>query len=234
MSLDFSAMHTFKYLMPSSPFYIHCLKVFELIYGRRRGEALSYVQGLLSDEVELSQIYQEIFTPLLYEVGYLWEEDRFSVAEEHYVTACIQYLMSCLYSALPSSESNNGRMLGVCVGDELHEIGLRIVSDFFEMEGWDVMYLGSNMPKASFIHSVQSFQPHILCFSYTMDWHYFELKNWMQAAKDALNEPGQFVVGGYGVNLRSSELNAMGVKLYEGDISKVLSDARAFLDSQSI
>ena len=37
-------------------------------------------------------------------------------------------------------------MVATCIGGELHEIGIRMVADFFEMEGWDTYYLGANTP----------------------------------------------------------------------------------------
>ncbi|WP_440120087.1 hypothetical protein [Paenibacillus sp. QZ-Y1] len=37
-------------------------------------------------------------------------------------------------------------MVAACVGSEQHEIGLRMLTDVFEMEGWDTYYLGQMFP----------------------------------------------------------------------------------------
>lgn len=35
-----------------------------------------------------------------------------------------------------------------------HEIGMRMVADFFEMEGWDTYYLGANTPTRSILQTI--------------------------------------------------------------------------------
>ena len=58
-----------------------------------------------------------------------------------------------------------------CVSDELHEIGLRIVCDFFEMEGWDTFYLGANTPTRSIIQMISDQHINLLVISETMTFH---------------------------------------------------------------
>jgi hypothetical protein len=38
--------------------------------------------------------------------------------------------------------------VAACVSGELHEIGVRMLCDLLEMEGWNTIYLGANVPTA--------------------------------------------------------------------------------------
>ena len=66
-----------------------------------------------------------------------------SVAQEHYCTAATQLVMSQLYPRIFSTERRGRTLVAARVADDLHEIGLRMVADFFEMEGWDTFYVGA-------------------------------------------------------------------------------------------
>ena len=63
------------------------------------------------------------------------------MAQEHYCTAATQLIMSQLYPYIFTTGKNGRVLVGTCVSGDLHEIGVRMVSDFFEMEGWDTFYL---------------------------------------------------------------------------------------------
>lgn len=57
--------------------------------------------------------------------------------------------------------------MGVCVGDELHEIGIRMVCDIFELNNWDSYYLGASVPLESMIGELERIKPHVLALSAT-------------------------------------------------------------------
>ena len=79
--------------------------------------------------------------------------------------------MSQLYSALFARPKNGRRLVATSVDGELHEIGLRIVADLFEADGWDTMYLGSNLPAASVVGMVEKHRPGLLLVSVTMSFN---------------------------------------------------------------
>ncbi len=43
--------------------------------------------------------------------------------------------------------------MAICVGGEVHEIGMRVVVDFFEIAGWDTYQLGVNAPGESVLRN---------------------------------------------------------------------------------
>lgn len=74
-------------------------------------------------------------------------------------------IMSQLYPRIFATERVGRSFVGAGVGDDLHEIGIRMVADFFEMEGWDTVYLGANVPAADLVRLLEDRRPAIVGLS---------------------------------------------------------------------
>lgn len=143
----------------------------DLLLNGNRKEAADLITELVENGQSIKDIYEHIFQKTQYEVGSLWQNNKISVAHEHYCTAATQLIMSSLYPRIFSMEKNGKKLVACSVADELHEIGIRMVSDFFEMEGWDTHYLGANMPDEHLIRSLIEYKPDILAISVTLPMH---------------------------------------------------------------
>jgi methanogenic corrinoid protein MtbC1 len=88
-------------------------------------------------------------------------------------------------------------MIGCTLEGGLHELGIRMVSDFFEMEGWDTCYLGAHMPVTNIIRAVKEQQAHLLALSITMPNHITKLETLIQKIKgDETLVTLKIIVGG--------------------------------------
>ena len=94
----------------------------------------------------LASIYLEVIAPAMREVGRLWHANRITVAEEHYVSSATQVIMCQLYPRVFSADCKGPVLVATCVEGELHELGMRMVADLFQLAGWDTHFLGANMP----------------------------------------------------------------------------------------
>ena len=131
--------------------------------------------NLILDAVEagttIKDIYLHVFQPTLYEIGHLWQLNKICVAQEHYCTAAIQLTMSQLYPYIFSSEKNGRTFVATCATADLHEIGIRMVADFFEMENWDTFYLGANTSPELVRDGVIQHRADVLGISATLTEH---------------------------------------------------------------
>lgn len=141
------------------------------LLAAKRREAAALVTRAVEDGVPVKDVYLRVFQPVLYEVGNLWQNNQVSVAQEHYCTAATQFTMSLLYPYIFSGKQTGNRFVGCCVGGELHEIGMRMVTDFFEMEGWDTYYMGANTPDEDVIRTIVDQQAGVVGISVTMTFH---------------------------------------------------------------
>jgi MerR family transcriptional regulator, light-induced transcriptional regulator len=139
--------------------YLHALLT------RRTEEARGAVTAALADGVAIADIYLEILQPALQEVGHRWAIDEINVAEEHVATAVTQRLLDEL-SARMRAPPRDGRLAIVaCTPGELHALGARMVGDFLEADGWEVLQLGASTPAADLAALSDREQPDAVALS---------------------------------------------------------------------
>jgi methanogenic corrinoid protein MtbC1 len=122
-----------------------------------------------ADEHPVEDIYTGLLQKAQYEVGRLWEANEISVAQEHYSTAVTQLVMSLLYPRICQTPKTRGVFIGVCVEGELHEVGIRMVCDLFELRGWRSFYLGSSMPRADLLRFIEQNRADVIGISAIYD-----------------------------------------------------------------
>ena len=129
------------------------------------------VKKALAAKTPVAEIYTGIFVPVLYETGRLWQVGEATIAQEHFISAIIRQSMDRLREQVADASPRIGQkksVVAACVGEELHDIGIRMVGDFFEMDGWDVYFIGANAPPKSILAAVQERKPDVLALSVTM------------------------------------------------------------------
>lgn len=188
-----------------------------LLNGDRHG-ATALIQDAAEGGLPVQEIYLSVFQPVQQLLGQLWQENSISVAQEHFATAVTQLNMSLLYPHIFTSEKNGRRLVATCVGGELHEIGVRMVADFFEMEGWDTYYLGANAPAESVIETVREVNADVLAVSTSMTFNIPEVINLIERAKaDDTNPDLRILVGGRPFNTDPELWKRVGAHLYAPD-----------------
>lgn len=150
----------------------------------------------------VKDIYLNVFQRSQYEIGRLWQVNQVSVAQEHYCTAATQLIMSQLYPRIFATEKNGRTLIAACVGGDLHEIGIRMVSDFFEMEGWDTFYLGANVPLPSLVQTIAERKADVIAISATITYHARKVADVIAAIRaNETTRDVKVLVGGYPFNV---------------------------------
>ena len=112
--------------------------------------ARAVIDAAVTTGMSSRAIYLDVLQPALYEVGRRWSHAEISVAQEHLATAAAQSAMARLAEGLSTGPRRirPGAALVACVSDELHAVGGRMVADFLDADGWNVVYLGQLTPSA--------------------------------------------------------------------------------------
>jgi len=143
----------------------------------RSDKAGKYIMERLENGTGIESIYLDILQPTLYKVGVLWQKGIIGVAKEHYITAAIQHIIGQLYPYLFQKRGiSRYSLTAVCAGAELHEIGMRMVADFFELAGWDTYFLGSNLPPEMIVAQLKAHPTSALAISATIPSHLPEVE----------------------------------------------------------
>jgi methanogenic corrinoid protein MtbC1 len=173
-----------------------------LVRGDRRG-ALALVQEATASGVGLRELYLDVFEPVQREVGLLWQTRRISVAREHFATSVTQLAMAQLYGRVfdPEAEAGERHLVAACIGDELHEIGLRMVADLAEMSGWSTQFFGANTPAHAIVQVLREEDVDVLALSCSMVVHVENVRAAIETIRAAGFDDLAILVGGYPFNL---------------------------------
>jgi hypothetical protein len=83
----------------------------QLILSFKREEAARYIIDLLENGKDIKYVYLNIFQPALYQVGFLWQSQKISVAKEHYATSVVQSIIGMMYPYLFKNQRKNEKFL---------------------------------------------------------------------------------------------------------------------------
>lgn len=188
-----------------------------LLQGQRH-VASRLILEAVRNGVRVQDVYLHVFQPSQREIGRLWQTNQVSVAQEHYCTAATQLIMSQLYPRIFATEKIGKRLVATSVSGELHEVGIRMVADFFEMEGWDTYYLGANTPTGSIIRTIADRRADVLAVSATMTFHINRVRELIAEvhASDA-GQDVKILVGGYPFNTSSELWRQLGADGFSPD-----------------
>lgn len=200
----------------------------DLILRGSRREAEALILERVQKGTPVLEVYLGVFEPVQREIGRLWQINRISVAQEHFCTAATQSAMARLYPLMFTGRPATAKMVAACAGDELHEIGLRMVTDVLEMDGWDTMYLGANVPEQSVVAALEERDATMLAVSTTITRNLERLKNLIEMVrtKPSLDHVS-IVVGGYPFRVSSDLAKKVQADGYANDAREAIALARS-------
>ena len=123
---------------------------------------------------DIRDIYLQVLENVQLEIGRLWQANQLTVAQEHYITNLTRRIMDSLHPFIQPSEQLNRTLVAACVPGELHELGIRMVSDFFELNGWKTYLTGANTPISDILKTVKDQKADLLAISVTIPWYVVE------------------------------------------------------------
>lgn len=168
----------------------------QLLAGNRTGAQRLLVAGAEAG-TDVRDLYLHVLQPAQREVGSRWHRGEISVAEEHYCTAATAGVMAQLQPYFQCTPRNGRRLLAACVAGDLHTIGLQMVADFLEYEGWDVSYLGASNPLDSIRRMIADQGVDLVLTAASMPHHVPLLRELVAALRrDPATKHVRVVVGG--------------------------------------
>lgn len=140
----------------------------QAILKSQRNAAVTIVSEAFHEGHPVLDIYVQVLQESLYQVGQLWESNQITVAEEHMATAISQYVLAQTYARLPAPTARRGNMVITGVAGELHQVGANMVADVLDSQGYEVRFLGTNMPNNGILQEIERHGAAIVGISTTM------------------------------------------------------------------
>lgn len=128
-------------------------------------------------------------------MGRLWEENRLGVAREHMATSVALVALDHLYWRAPTPHPRGRRVVVSCVEGEQHGFPARLAADTLDLAGYEIRYLGADVPRDALVAMVRDETPDLVALSVTLAAHLPELERTVARLREAVPDV-PIVIGG--------------------------------------
>jgi methanogenic corrinoid protein MtbC1 len=156
----------------------------------------------LLSEMSFSEMFLEIFIPLLDYIGLQWLSDSITPSHEHFITSLImqKLLINIERVNITRPEKKNIYVLFL-PENEIHELGLLYANYVLLKEGYQTIYLGPSVP-------IDSLESIISCYSNVSFVSYFTVAPTKLEVNTYLEEMNHKILSKYKLNLNILGRNA--------------------------
>ena len=147
-------------------------------------ECLNFSGKVIQSVDDLKTFNLKVIWPVLYRMGLLWQSGQISIADEHLVTNLVRRIATVQHSRFATLNVTLGKVVVSSTANEYHEVGAQMVADFLGMEGWDVTYLGANVPSWILLETIKQNKPFMLALSVAIETNLVKVQQLIDAVRE--------------------------------------------------
>lgn len=198
---------------------------FEAMNAGDATEAERVALECLREGMAIEHLYSGVLTPAMRQIGEMWQGGAITVADEHIATAITSRVMTTAFNSTEKRHPpRSSHIFMAAMEGQRHSLGLRMAGDVLALAGFQVSYLGGDVPRGALLTTAESRDADLLCLSWTL-----RDTIGVEAVLDDIHRalPGKPVMlGGRGV---SEEVFYDGPFEVCDDLSRVVASAEALL-----
>ncbi len=143
-------------------------------------------------ERSFKDIFNDVFIPLLNELGLLWQTDTISPSHEHFITNLIKQKIYINTEKLQIIEPTRKDKVFVLFlpENEIHELGLLYLNYEIILKGYKSIYLGQTMPIESLVDLLKYYNNIHFVSYFTVSPNKDEIAKYIKSFTENLNEAG--------------------------------------------
>lgn len=173
-----------------------------LLDSGNKEETVEYTLSRLKNRnTDIVTLYTKILGPALNSWKCDHEKSSLCIWKEHIRSSIVRTIIECSYPYVLKERKevyklkSNKQVAVVCPPYELHEIGIRMVADFFALAGYNVTYVGSNTPISCFIEALESTYYEYVAIGVANYYNLFKTQKLVEKIKQISPET-KIIVGG--------------------------------------
>lgn len=168
-------------------------KLARLFLDGNHAEALRFIKEQPNQNKMV--LFRDLFTPAMYMIGDLWENNEISVADEHLATGVCDFVLSRLFQVSSEETRRKKKAMFLCLQGEQHYLGIKMINSIFEDEGWETKYFGASLPLEYALKSALQWKPEVIGLSVSIVYNLPMLKNYVRTLGALPNKP-DILIGG--------------------------------------
>ncbi|MDR7855553.1 cobalamin-dependent protein [Tissierella sp.] len=157
------------------------------------------LSALEEKSISVIDLYELILTPGLNSIIEEYDNDEELIWREHVRSGIIRSIIEAAYPYVLKGKSinaNKEKVIVLCPEYEDHELGARMVSDFFTIAGYDSTFIGAKTPQKTILKAIEIVKPKYLCISVTNYYNLISVKKLIETIKDSIDSGISFILGG--------------------------------------
>lgn len=123
--------------------------------------------GLILAQYPVYRLFDKLISPVLHQIGDLWEKNTISIAEEHIASEIIRDSILLIQQILVKPEIKSHKALCFVLGNDQHDIPLKMAQIVLEQKGLEVFYIGQRTPVISLEKLISYYKPEEIYLSST-------------------------------------------------------------------
>jgi len=157
------------------------------------------LQALESGQAGIVSLYEEVLAPALNGMTDGEIDRPEAIWREHVRSAIIRSVIECCYPYLLKEiertgvRLDRGKAILLSPVDEYHELGSRMGADFFNLAGYESVFVGANTPKAEVLEGIRREAPDIVVINVVNFYNAFKVKPLVDEIRTAA--PGIRILG---------------------------------------
>ncbi len=155
---------------------------------------LLYSAGFLDPQT----LIIKIIAPIITEIGQRWEAGTLRISHEHAASALLRNLMGSLMRSSPPRPGAS-TVVATTLSGERHEFGALMAALMATVQGWNVVFLGPNLPTQEILHVVDHSDAAAILLS-MVDDRSEDSATELQGLLGNLPEGVRLIVGGRGAH----------------------------------
>lgn len=167
---------------------------------------------------------ETVAAPLLRKVGDEWHAGRLSPAHEHLVTSSLHEIVVAMMRVFTQRPGAPTVLVATSAG-ERHVIGAALVGAAAALEGWNVLYLGGNLPASEIADAARSKAVRVVAVSIIYVDNRATVLDEMRTLRERLPADVPLVAGGAGAVMLSKELDSLDIRV-QASVSGFLGELR--------
>jgi MerR family transcriptional regulator, light-induced transcriptional regulator len=184
-------------------------------------QCVSYIlERLAGHEIDIVKLYNEILTPAQYENLCKDGKADDCIWQEHVRTSIIRTIIECCYPYVIRERDHKyvstlkSKVVVVCPAEELHEIGARMIADYFTLCGFNVGFIGANTPQKDILAGIKYSHPEFVAISITNYYNLMAARNTVQMIAELKSTiPFKIILGGQACRANPAACGQIGVDM---------------------
>ncbi|MBL8858336.1 MAG: cobalamin-dependent protein [Planctomycetes bacterium] len=140
-----------------------------LANGDQRGAIELVLNAVTSGQLTPHLALGKVLIAAQREIGRLWHRGEWTIAEEHFASGVTRRLIERILAHAVTAEQTGKTVVVTSVSGDAHDLGVHVVSAFFELAGWRSICLGANTPVDDLVRIVTRFDVDLVALGATLD-----------------------------------------------------------------